>query len=340
MLRRGSLLALTFLVSTLTVAVAEDRGEWTVVQPSEAPRSLLLWSRPGEARVEVEGKARSYDLADGELLTDIVKTRDGWVAAGRRRDEDGSSRLVVVTADNLGFRRLDRPASEDRVQVRPQLLVRDGRFDGITWLAGGSTGELSVRSRAWTGADWGPLETVSGPGPGSQTGLSVATLKDGESLLVWSAFDGNDDEIRYSLSNGNGWDAPRRLGPGNRVPDVTPTVIATRGGALAAWSRFDGSGYELMIARFRRGRWQPPRSLGAGLFPSFHRMDGRLYLLHRTAEPRGWGVLEIDAGGDERRRSGFLATAPTRPSIALRDGSGIDLHWPERAAARGYWNVP
>ena len=98
-LRRSTLLALAFLVSTLTVAVAEDRGDWTVVQPSESRTDLLLWSRPGEARVEHEGRIKTFDLDADEQLTTIAALDGGWVAAGRSRDEDGSSRLVVITED-------------------------------------------------------------------------------------------------------------------------------------------------------------------------------------------------------------------------------------------------
>jgi hypothetical protein len=312
-----------------------------VVQPPESSGELLLWSQPGRARVILEGDARSYGLAADEELIEIAQTRDGWVAAGRRLAE-GRSRLFLVEEGTQGFRRLPEPRSSGAaLQIRPRLLTRDGRLDGLVWLEGDIPTKLTVRASSWSGADWTAARTVSAEGPGSQTGLSSATLRDGGGILVWSAFDGNDDEILFSRSSGDGWSPPKRLTEGNRVPDVAPTVIATKRGALAAWSRFNGDDYDLVVSRLRGGRWSEPRVLArnGALFPQFVRMDGGTYLLYRSAKPRGWGVIELGPGGGIARRAEFLETDSPRPSVEL-DGSAVNLRWPFRQAERGYWSVP
>lgn len=312
------------------------------MQPVESRDGLLLWSRPGTARIELRERVRSYALRAGEELTEIVRIDDGWAAAGRRT-VDGRSRLIVLTDDSQGFRRLQAPAPDGGdLQVRPRLLVRNGRLGAVAWLEGNTPRELTVRSRSWTGVDWGPTTMVSRRGPGSQTGLASATLADGTDLLVWSAFDGVDDEILYSVSRSDAWSAPRRIAAGNRVPDVAPAVIATRGGALAAWSRFDGEQYELVLARYRRKAWQTPRVVvvGGALFARFVRLEGRLHLVYRTAAPRGWGVAEVGENGAVRRRTSFLKTSPERPAIELDGGVGINLRLPDRSIDRGYLALP
>ncbi len=342
MLSKGSLLWLTCLLFTLTIAVAQSEAEWAVVQPAESQDGLVLWSRPGAARVVVGDRASSVSLRSGEELTDIAELEDGWVAAGRRT-VGGKTRLVVLTDDSQGLRRLESPApATGELQLRPRLLVDDGRLAGVAWLEGATPRELTVRARRWSGVDWGPTELVGPRVAGSQTGLASVTLGDGNELLMWSAFDGNDDEIVFSRSRGDGWTTPRRVAAGNRVPDVAPAVIATRAGALAAWSRAGDDGYELVVARYRRGVWQKPRvaARDGALFARFVRRDGRLLLLYRRATPRGWGVAELGPNGLVRRRATFLKTAPDRPALELDGVMGVNLRMPDRTVARGYWDTP
>ncbi len=312
-----------------------------MVQPVESRGDLLLWSRPGAFRVQLDGRVRSYGLDTSEELTAIVATAAGWAAAGQRWT-GGERRLFVLTGDGRGVSRLAAPSPEGAgLQLRPRLLVRDGRLAAVAWLEGDTPRELTVRAREWSGADWGPTVIVSRRGEGSQTGLSSTTLADGADLLVWSAFDGADDEILWSRSRGDGWTAPRRLAPANRVPDVAPAVAAVRGGAVAAWSRLDGDRYQLVVARYRRDAWQAPRVVAdGGLFPRFIHLEGRLYLLYRSAQPRGWGVAEIGSNGAVRRTAGFLKTAPERPALELDGPLGVNLRWPDRSLDRGYWNLP
>ena len=312
-----------------------------MVQPAETRSELLLWSKPGQARVEIDGRFHSYSLAADEELFEIAETRDGWVAAGRKSGV-GLSELFLVEDGGQGFRRLPIPnAGGAALQVRPRLMVREGRLDGVAWLEGNTPAEFEVRASTWSGADWTGPRTVSATGPGSQTGLSSVVLRDGSALLVWSAFDGLDDEVFYSRSQGDGWSPPRRLGSGNRVPDVAPALISTRNGALAAWSRLNGTDYELVIARYRRGRWSEPRVIAkdGALFPQFSRLESGTYLLYRSAKPRGWGVIEVGPAGLAKRRAQFLETASPRPSLEL-DGTAINLRWPDRERERGYWGVP
>lgn len=339
-MRKGVLLSLSCFYLSLTFAEAAPRAEWEIVQPTTGERELTLFSRPGRVKVRMGGETRTYSLPDDARLTHAIELRDGWAAAGSLTSESGR-RLVVVTSDGGRLRRLEIPRAEDAtLQLRPRLLSRDGELTGVAWVEGPTLVETEIRARDWQGIDWGEEVTISRKGRGSQAGLATATLANGAELLLWSAYDGNDDEIRYSVARAGSWSEPRGVGTANRVPDVAPAVTPLRRGALAAWSRQIDTGYEVVLARYRGGKWRELGSLGEGLFPRFVSLDERTFVLFRTAAPKGWRALELDPAGKVLRRAEVLASDSTRPELKLAPGTGVELHWPARESARGYWDRP
>ncbi len=327
---------LAFLASALAgpePATAARRGRQAeLVQAPESSRGLLLAVSGRRVRAEWRGgRARAPRLRRGERLASVADLGRGWVAAGVRAagTGDGATELFLVESDSRGRRRLPPPAAVPggRLRLLPVPLTEDGRLSGLAWLEGDHPLRTAVRAADWTGAGWGPTRTVSPPGPGSQTGLAATVLEDGSTLLVWSAFDGEDDEILWSRRRGDGWGAPRRLHPGNSTPDVTPAVIATRRGALAFWGRLDGGAYRLFFSRFAGGGWSPPRpaTTTGSLFPALHRAPQGLFLVYRSAAPQGWGVAELDAEGRILRRALVAAAPGPRPALAAADGDGPTL---------------
>ena len=152
----------------------------------------------------------------------------GWLLAGHRPVEDGEGReLVLVRGDDGRTEELPAPPSGTATVVSPQPLVEAGELVGLAWLEGSDASALGVRAAGWNGAGFSAAEWVAPPIDGSQLALSGAVLADGSWLLVWSAFDGGDDEILWSRRDGTTWTAPARLHADNRVPDITPVVAAT-----------------------------------------------------------------------------------------------------------------
>jgi hypothetical protein len=150
--------------------------------------------------------------------------------------------------------------------------------------------------------------------------------------LVWSAFDGQDDEIRWSRRDAAGWSAPARLHPGNRVPDITPVVAATARGAIAAWSRYDGGAYRGRVMRFEVGSgWRDEERLGAAgsVFPFFVTDDalGRPSLVFREGVQGGWDLFEIGAGGEVRSHTRWNGDARRRPVVRRTGAGATRLEW-------------
>lgn len=229
----------------------------------------------------------------------------------------------------------------------PQVLVdAAGRLVGAAWLEGHDERSLAVRFAPWDGAAWGLAEPVASPGPGSQLALTGAVTTEGSVALAWSGFDGTDDEIQWSLRTDAAWSPPRRLAEDNAVPDITPALLALPGrgrGLLAAWSRYRDGQYRVVVSRFDGRRWHEPAPVGppGSLFPSFEpslRAAGSL--LFRTARPRGWRVLELDATGRSLRSAQVLAATAVRPKLSAGPDR-VQFEWPEPEIRSAPWeNLP
>jgi len=310
------------LLAALAVAAAASAA---------AEQAAVLVAERGAAAVLPDPAAErivTLPLAEGERAAAVAGDADGWYVAGLRSEEIGE-RIVVLAGGAGETRRL--PALREapsRFLASPLPVAAGGRLAGVAWLEGGERAQ-AVRYAAWDGEAWGAAETVSPPGPGSQLAPAAAVLDDGTPLVVWSAFDGADDEILWSLRTVEGWSEPRRLAVDDRVPDVAPAVAAVPGGALAAWSRYDEGEYRLWTAAFRDGRWQPARRAGepGSLFPAFVSGGERPRVLYRTADPAGWAVLELDAAGRPLRWAGATGPVRERP-VVVEGASDTRLAWP------------
>jgi lysophospholipase L1-like esterase len=351
--------------------------------PARAAASALplrLSATAGGARLELSrGEVVSLALPPGARLDAAAALAGGWIAAGTLPSADGDGRDLLLlagggTASMAGGQaggphtagaaasqigRLAPPGERiGKLLTEPLPLVENGRLAGLAWLEGDDPRALGVRYAAWNGAGWSAPGTISAPGQGSQLALAASRLADGSWLLAWSAFDGHDDEIVWSAGRNGTWTPPRRL-TANRVPDITPALAPAGRGAVIAWSQLAGDGYRLLVASFRDGRWSEPvvAAPGGSMYPSFEVSPGasRLRLLYRTARPRGWAALELDAAGRPRRvataadppqrrvTGGAGAAALDRPALA-GDGDRVTFSWPaagvERASSWQAWQSP
>jgi hypothetical protein len=308
-------------------------------EPLQASRDGDRWVLTAAGRTAVletsEGRSLRLALPEKAAVASLAALDGGWVAAGSF--QDGESRaLFLLKGDTAGSRALPTPPrQEGLLRLGPVLLADgDGRLAGMAWLEGDGLRSLGVRASAWDGEQWEAPVRIAPPGPGSQLALSGAALADGSWLLVWSAFDGADDEILWSLRAPDGtWSKARRVSADNAVPDITPAVTASANGALVAWSRFDGEGYRLHVARFAGSGWRGERAAAptGSVHPSFEGSPARPLLLFRSVVPQAWSVLQLDPAGRTLAR----ATVPSslgRPVLVTGAAGDVRLRWP--AAAR------
>jgi hypothetical protein len=342
-IRRSARAVLAFSAVALSALSAEA-----------AQRDPVLLSATGEARLELpSGQRVTARLPEGAVLDataslDIGET--GWLAAGTQRAAGPSTArdLLLLTGDGQTVSTLPAPPEKTgSIRQEPLPLVEGGRLTGLVWLEGESRRSFGVRFAAWNGAGWENPEIIAPPGPGSQLALTAAHLRDGSWLLAWSAFDGHDDEIVWSHGHNGAWSRPQRVAADNSVPDITPALTAidgVNGGALLAWSRYDtGLGeYRVVVSRFDKGRWTAPVATGpaGSLYPTFEPSSApsapsnTARMLYRTASPRGWEVLDMDAAGRVSRRAAVAAAASTRPVVTsvTAGNPGVLFRWPASGA--------
>lgn len=285
------------------------------------------------------GGELAFALPEKAELASLAAVDGGWALAGSFLDGDGRRRLFLLAGDEDAARPLPAPAAQRGLaRVGPVLLAEGGRLAGVAWLEGDGHQELAVKASRWAGGAWTVPETVAAPGPGSQLALAGTVLADGSWLLLWSAFDGTDDEIVWTRRVGEIWLPARRLAADNAVPDITPAVLPLGTGAVAAWSRYDGNDYRLMLARFTADGWSDARPSGGpgSLYPRFVEGEGAPRLLHYSARPAGWTVLELDRGGAVARRAEVASGRRGRPLLLEGgdDGRDVRLVWPGAAARR------
>jgi hypothetical protein len=171
-----------------------------------------------------------------------------------------------------------------------------------------------VGASEWLGITWSRPVTVSPPGPGTQTALAATVLDDGSWLAAWSRFDGQDDEIVYSLGFGSSWTDPSPLSA-NSVPDVLPTLAPTEQGALIAWNQYDGEEYRVVSAQLLEGRWIERETQERGSFhPRFVMDEDRPTLLFYEAEGT-WRVNQMDRTGAVLRTGSAPAESTDRPLL-------------------------
>jgi hypothetical protein len=271
-----------------------------------------------------DGAKQRVPLRPAERLLSLHELESGWIGAGIRVLEQGAE-LLLVEQTGAGLRRLGLPAAvtpAPLLRTAPVVLAAAGVVEGLAWLEGTPGEPLSVASaRRVPGGGWEETSLVSRPGRGSQSGLVGMVLPDGRWLLIWSRFDGTDDELVWSLGDAAGWSAPRTVHADNDTPDVTPALFARSDLQLLAWGRMVDDEYRVLTARWNGAGWEAAReAAGAGtLYPTFADLDGDPYLVARQARTGGWELVDLDRSGMPLRRA-RLSDAGGRP--ALFDSSG------------------
>jgi len=293
----------------------------------------------GERRVALPASLRVeelFPLRRGAFLSALAPAPRSAAPSSPRQD------LYLALLDDQGIHPLPAPAAAtaEAESVRENavpLVSAAGELAGLAWLEGADRQSHTVRYASWDGMSWSEPATVAAAAPGSQLALAAATLGDGSRLLVWSRFDGHDDEIVAARFADGRWSPAQPLAPDNAVPDVTPAVIAVPGGALATWSRYDGHDYRVVISRFDGREWSPALWAGpAGSTLPFLTLAATgsdaagkapAWLTFYNARPRGWGVLELDSAGRVLSQGSVVDTPSARPALAALPSGEVRLRW-------------
>jgi len=310
-------------------ATGETPG-YRLIQPTQDQSGAMLRSRPGRAYLErSNGHRKALPLRRDEVLTTLTEVSDGWIAAGTK--EDGrSGDLVLISIEGSQASRLLPPEGEGSTfRLRPTLLVRDSRLQGLSWLEGPDFRSLAINLALKDPEGWSHTVAVPRRSGRGQTGLTAVSMADGTSLLVWAEFDGTDDDLFFSRLVGDSLTAPRRIVANNAVPDITPSLISTEDDVLLAWSQLEDGDYRIKISRFEGESWSAPRTFGppGAQRPELRRTGDNLSMIYRQAWPRRWIVTELGLDGRSERTAGVVENLPDPPVIGRVDDHTIELEW-------------
>jgi hypothetical protein len=282
----------------------------------------VVWRDDGGFRVERAGRTIRLAPPQFATLDRVVGAGPGWIAAGTR---PAGERLELYLVQQTAAGTVELPPPGDpvaRFRENPAPVVSGARLTGLAWLEGDDRQSYALRFAPWLGAGFGAPVEIAPPGPGSQLALSATALDDGRTLLVWSSYDGEDDEIRASVGDGRGWSKPVPVGAGNGVPDVTPVAVAVPGGALVAWSRFDGEEYRLALARFDGREFHELATTGppGSIEPDFVSGGAAPRLLWYDARADAWVLSQIASDGRMSERARVAGPNDDPPVVSVAGG--------------------
>ncbi len=324
-----------FAAEGLTAYRGQD---WAHLQATT--ERATLWLGPGRA-VELPATGAPAAPVRYDDLVLLGRTPDGaqqWAAAGVSLSGNGP-RLRLYGGQEGRIRAVSppqRPAGAIQIASVRWLAAAEGEpLRALAWLEATRPRAQEVWLSPYRDGQFETAVRLVGAGPGSQTALDAAVLADGSWLLVWSAFDGVDDELVWRQGQPDGSWAGGRVSPDNRAPDITPRLLVTADGAAVAWSRYDGRVYRVRTAHFEQGVWReeswaaPPDSL----YPEWvGDSDTLLYLQ---------GATRVWMGAGRESAVQFRAATEAPPVIDRDPASGLlRAHWPEAAGWRSVSGTP
>lgn len=232
------------------------------------------------------------------------------------------------------------PSPSTSEKPRDPVAIVDGdRLVAVAWLAGDSARAI-VEAARWTTNGWRPTVRLAAPAPGSQLALTGGLAADGQPVLAWSRFDGDDDEIVWSRLEADGWSAPKRVAADNQVPDITPALGRIAGELYLSWSQWDGETYRLHLARLDGESWTPMHTFPEhGAFAPQFEAEG--LVTYRDGQNRRWVARELNADGSSRVKSSIEASASrpdTRPRLVV--GASESFWWVDGTSTPAEWTGP
>ena len=130
--------------------------------------------------------------------------------------------------------------------------------DGTTWvvwtvLHGNESDLFFTRSSPEGG--WTEPEQILTNLPSNSAAMVIVDRKN-TPWVVWSGFDGNDDEIYFTRWNGSDWDIPLMINDDNATPDIIPSLTLNENGfPVVRWLGFGEDGYVTMAKEWSGFTW-------------------------------------------------------------------------------------
>ena len=333
--QRISPFALGFAGLLLAASLAGPAAAQTLQTRSAAGEIKLQKSFAGWQLDQGRGPA-DLPVSPGVRFSALRSAGSVFVAAGVERGPQGYGLVVVRGGQGPAAEVLTPPpVAPGQLAMMPTVLLGPSGLEALLWIEGKTEQSGAVRVALWNGSAFSAPGDIAPMAAGTQTALQAIRLQDGSWLAVWSAYDGQDDEIMWSRGSRQGW-SPAKAITGNAVPDITPVLRLVPGGVLAVWSFYDGNDYRLRSARFEDWSWTDGGVFGGkgASHPFFAEVGAQTLVSFRQVEPESWALVELADSGQPKRQV-TLPTATRRPPEILSiDDQAVTIEWSSTDAGR------
>jgi uncharacterized protein YheU (UPF0270 family) len=156
---------------------------------------------------------------------------------------------------------------------QPQVALNDNGEAVIVWTqTDGANYQIfrsEYRNGAWT-EPTGPTDNIS-PNGLDATDPQVALNNNGDTVIVWSQFDGLKKQIFRSEYRNGSWKDP--VGSSDNIsPDGQDAVIPRvdlndQGEAVIVWSQSNGTHNQIFRSEYRNGSWKDPAGISDNISP-------------------------------------------------------------------------
>ncbi len=162
---------------------------------------------------------------------------------------------TALNTDNTTWSSKIKLSMSNALNVAPAI---SSGSDGTTWIAWssvrGATSQLKFCF--FDGSKWSDPEKIPAANLTSNTGVSIFIDQSNRPWIVWSGFDGKDDDIYFSRWDGEVWEMPSRVHVDNDTPDLLPTIVGNKDNyPTIFWYGFNGEKYVRYSSRWTGHRW-------------------------------------------------------------------------------------
>ena len=178
---------------------------------------------------------------------DILRLQDADALCVVWDDYDGTDTEIFVSQKMLGsWTEPKRLTDNDSPDFSPCVALDKKNRPWVVWV--GNDGiSTAIYSRFWNGETWSKKVQVDSVDIYEDTLPCIMIDDRNQPWVVWSGYDGRDDDIYLSSWSGVNWKPEEMVNEDDFSPDIAPVISAAPDNKkmIVSWTGYNGIGYEL-----------------------------------------------------------------------------------------------
>ena len=169
--------------------------------------------------------------------------------------ENGQSRVFTSRFEKDVWSNRVQLSSPNQSAVYPAISTGPNSITWVVWtVLQGKNSDLFFTTSLEKGGWAEPAQIITNLSSNSAAMITVD--RENTPWVVWSGFDGQDDEIFFTRWNGASWDIPLMVNDDNFTPDIIPSMaLNDEGFPVIRWLGFAENGYVLLAKEWNGYGW-------------------------------------------------------------------------------------